>query len=398
MKKAKKPYVIIGAGLAGLACARVLADAGRPFLLIDQNEAPGGRVRTVKQDNYQLDVGFQVLLNSYPESSRFFDIEKLNMRYFNSGCFIYTPEKMQMLANPVLHPSQLLQETLSSFVDIKDKAHVISLILKSHLGGGGQADQSTLDYLKNRGFSEHFIEMFWKPFFAGVFLDDKLSVSSEFFMFLMKCFSSGLVGVPEKGMGELPKQMCRSLDPQSVLLKTRVADLQAESVTLEDGKVIEAQKVAFSGVPPKTELTFFGVHNLYFTTQEKLSWGKWLVVVPPKFGLSINNIALMSEVAPQYTNSSESETLISVSVLKHRLVSIEAVENELRQITQLKLSDIKLVKHFEVAKALPQKFGESQGYLEKDGIFYFGDWATTPSINGALESGRRLAENFLQRN
>ena len=42
----RRIFVVIGAGLAGLACARVLAKAGVPFTLLEASNGVGGRVRT----------------------------------------------------------------------------------------------------------------------------------------------------------------------------------------------------------------------------------------------------------------------------------------------------------------------------------------------------------------
>ena len=63
-----EPVLIVGAGMAGLACARTLQGAGVPFLLFDSDEEVGGRVRTDEVDGYRLDRGFQVLLTAYPEA------------------------------------------------------------------------------------------------------------------------------------------------------------------------------------------------------------------------------------------------------------------------------------------------------------------------------------------
>lgn len=41
-----RPVLVIGAGLAGISAARVLADAGVPYRLVEAGSAPGGRVRT----------------------------------------------------------------------------------------------------------------------------------------------------------------------------------------------------------------------------------------------------------------------------------------------------------------------------------------------------------------
>ena len=41
---ASAPVVVVGAGISGLACARVLADAGLPVRVVDRGRRPGGRM------------------------------------------------------------------------------------------------------------------------------------------------------------------------------------------------------------------------------------------------------------------------------------------------------------------------------------------------------------------
>ncbi len=53
------PIVIIGAGLAGLACARRLADAGHATLVLDKGRGIGGRVATRRVGDLQFDHGAQ---------------------------------------------------------------------------------------------------------------------------------------------------------------------------------------------------------------------------------------------------------------------------------------------------------------------------------------------------
>ena len=59
--------VIVGAGLAGLVCAKCLAERGvQDFVVLEAQSAPGGRVRSCRTpEGFVLDRGFQVLLDFY---------------------------------------------------------------------------------------------------------------------------------------------------------------------------------------------------------------------------------------------------------------------------------------------------------------------------------------------
>ena len=53
------PVIIIGAGMAGLACARRLADAGMAPVVLDKGRGIGGRVATRRTGDLQFDHGAQ---------------------------------------------------------------------------------------------------------------------------------------------------------------------------------------------------------------------------------------------------------------------------------------------------------------------------------------------------
>ena len=60
------PVVVVGGGVAGLACARALHRAGWPVLVFEREGAVGGRARSRRVDGYTIDRGFQVLFTAYP--------------------------------------------------------------------------------------------------------------------------------------------------------------------------------------------------------------------------------------------------------------------------------------------------------------------------------------------
>ena len=61
-------------------------------------------------------------------------------------------------------------------------------------------DKETRIFLKDYGFSEKIINDFFSPFFAGVFLEKKLSTSSKFFKYVFSKLSKGLASIPNNGM------------------------------------------------------------------------------------------------------------------------------------------------------------------------------------------------------
>jgi len=83
--------VIVGGGLAGLACARHLHQNGFSFQIIEASDALGGRVRTDHVGGFLLDRGFQVLQTAYPEAQKVLDYAKLDLHTFFPGAVIRFP-------------------------------------------------------------------------------------------------------------------------------------------------------------------------------------------------------------------------------------------------------------------------------------------------------------------
>src|SRR5271157_5034679 len=58
--------VIIGGGISGLACAWRLQQQGVPVLLLEQDERPGGVIRSVRRDGVLFEAGPQSFLLTEP--------------------------------------------------------------------------------------------------------------------------------------------------------------------------------------------------------------------------------------------------------------------------------------------------------------------------------------------
>ena len=72
--------VVVGGGLAGLICAKVLVERGPEMAVFEASDEVGGWVRTVEKDGFRLDRGFQVHLIAYPVTRGHLDHRTLNLK------------------------------------------------------------------------------------------------------------------------------------------------------------------------------------------------------------------------------------------------------------------------------------------------------------------------------
>ena len=82
-----KTAAVVGAGISGLYCAKILS-AFVDVTVFDKKDRVGGRIQTDEVDGYLLDHGFQVLQPEYSEARRAFDYRLLDLKYFNAGAYI----------------------------------------------------------------------------------------------------------------------------------------------------------------------------------------------------------------------------------------------------------------------------------------------------------------------
>ena len=207
--------IVVGAGLAGLTCARALTAAGRAVALLEKSDGPGGRVRTDVVDGFRLDRGFQVLLTGYPEPWRHVDRAALDLRPFESGSLVRAGGRFHAVMDPARHPFGIPGTLLAPVGGLADKLRVAWL--KAAISRGDlddiwtRPDTDTLAYLRAAGFSEGMIDRFFRPFLGGVQIDRSLSGSSRSFEFVFRMFGADVAAVPARGMGALPDALAATL-------------------------------------------------------------------------------------------------------------------------------------------------------------------------------------------
>jgi len=399
--------VIIGAGLAGLACARHLHAAGRSFLICEAADRVGGRVATDVCDGYRLDRGFQVLLTAYPEARRVLDYDALDLRRFYPGALVRHSGKWHRVADPFRHPIDGLRGAFNPIGSFTDKLRVGW----SRLGGFNfshhEPGLTTLEALRAEGFSESMIERFFRPFLGGVFLENQLDTTVRKLEFVMRNFARGDTAIPALGMAEIPRQLAAALPDAAIRLNTRVKAIDGNRVHLEGGEFITARAVIIAAEAGGAERLLGrsdplsdsnSVTCLYFTATSAPVSEPILLLNGEGEG-PVNNLTVLSAVSPDY--APPGRHLISISVVDSAAAAAPDLEERVRRqavdwfgacAKKWELLRIDRIPH-----AVPsQRVAPEKPARFRDNLYQCGDHCGIASLNTALASGAAAAQAVLE--
>jgi phytoene dehydrogenase-like protein len=405
---ADSKVVIVGGGIAGLVCARTLHRQGVPFHLLEAADDVGGRVRTDHVNGFQLDRGFQVLLESYPECKQQLDFKALDLQPFDSGALIRYRGRFIEFSDPWRKPSAAFKTLMAPNASLGDKIKLARL-RKEVRRSKHRSASTTKQFLLERGLSSRVVDSFFRPFFGGVFLEQELSTCSGKFEYLFDKFGTGRAVIPQQGMGQIPHQLMDALPREFISLSAPVSSVSSRRVVLEGGEVLEADAVVVATdalaaaqllgepEPPKAHSVFC----VYFAAPKRASRRPILILNGDTEG-PINHLCWLSSAARGYAPAEQD--LLSVTVLSQYGKSDESLSQRCRD--QLKswfgeeTSDWEHLKTYEIKNALPvqdQSFkAGSLPLRHTSGIFRCGDYIEFASLNGAMETGRRCAEAVME--
>jgi phytoene dehydrogenase-like protein len=383
-----KPILIVGGGVAGLQAANILHQNNADFILFEKQASVGGRVSSTKKDGFILDRGFQVVQTSYTEVQRSLDLTALNLNFFESGAMI----KDQVFFNPLRRPFDLFSSDILTFKDVFSLAR-IWFRLQGHVPALDGNRQTTQDLIESYTFSARFKNEFLIPFFQGVFLQESLTQPASLFFYYLQQFLYGNAAIPAGGMQAIPDQMASWLPTDKLKLNQEIIALDAKSVTLKSGEIIEGEAVILAVDLPavakllKSEIpATLGSQTFYFSAKYSVKQPALLRLVGEEHLL---HFTCLTDVNPDLAPKGKS--LYSATSLT------KSSEKEVKSALEKQLPGQKLtfIASFDIPHSLQQVDGYEVIRKSTKGIVLAGDYLEFPSLQGALYSGRKAAEEIL---
>ena len=389
--------IIIGSGITGLTIAKLLNNKNEDYLIIDKNNSVGGKLATENHLGYELDCGFQILLEDYPNLKIFPEIYNLEAKRLSSGFITIKQENLYKILNPFKNIKGLSPANTFPGFTLKDKYLLLKLILLNKKYKNKKIPVK--DFLKNFGFSHTFIKNFFVSFFQGVFLSKDLNVPLKYFLFIFSLFSKSNVSIPINGIDQIAKNIASLLDSSKIIFNKEIINIGINSIKTKDGDSFNFKNLYCTD--PKIEklinkelnqeffkdITYNGTQCFYFISDMVDINEDFIYLFPDS-----NNITNI-----YFKKVSQDELLVSVSSLSME-VSKNTIEKEILGYFS-SMKNIRFLNSYKIPDALPSNpkffnFQEKSFYKYTNNIYFAGDYLSSPCLDGAIQSGINLVESL----
>ena len=394
--------VVVGAGLAGLRAAGVLARHGLDVAVLDAADRPGGRIATDVVDGFRLDRGFQVLNTVYPALRAAVDLDRLHLRPFVPGAAIRAGDgALHTFGNPVRRPALAWPTLTDGLFGPLAKARLVAftaqVVATPPQRTAARIDRSAARDLAAAHLDGPVVEQFLRPFLSGVLGERDLVTSAAYVRLMWRCFALGTIAVPADGMGALPALLAAALPAKALLLGRRATRVAPDRVEV-DGEALRARAVVVATdartageLLPGLEVPRLRTLTTYHHAAPTARAAEPLLHLDGTGGPIANTVVMPEGYAPP------GRALVSSTVVGPAIPEA-VVRRELGRIYGTPVEGWELLRVDEVRDALPA-FPAGRPLRSAvalgDGLFVAGDHRDTPSQQGALVSGRRAAEAVL---
>ena len=397
---------IIGAGLAGLACAIELQKNNIDFQIFEASDGVGGRVRSDVIDGFILDRGFQLYNPSYSEGKRLLNYEALDLKPFIPGVAIRDNKRLRIVVDPFRAKGfklNLLKDIPGNPLSYLGLLrYFLSYLVTSDAQIATTKDISASDSLIKSGVRGNLLEKLLRPFLKGVFLESELKTSRKFLDVVLKTFLRGIPSVPAQGMQVISDQLASKLPMEKISLNTKIIKIEGNKLQTENEEII-AKKIVVA-TDPTTAISWLNleekimhtVTTWYFKADQsvaELVKGKPILFVDASNNGPLANAVVLTNAASSYAPSGQ--VLVSASAIApHQNADLESVKKHLSVIFGLDTNSWQLIKQYQIKEALASMyppFSLIKSNQISENLFVAGDHRATSSIQGALLSGTNAA-------
>jgi len=404
---------VIGAGVAGLTCARALEKSGLSVRVLERSARVGGRVGTDVVDGYRCDRGFQWINVSHPDVRESLDVAALNPRAIERGMVLAHPDGYRILQGSQATLIAAIRSGLGQPQDIARLMRWTDPLRKSPERVLAGADMTLEESLERNGISGRIREEVLRPFFRLVFADEDLRTSYQHVMLTLQTLVAGTPALPALGMQAVPNQLSLGLDRPvehgvDVLGVVRGAGDGIRIHTDGDGISARAAVVATDPVTASSLLgigspAMRGQATWWFAMQVAPTTIKAPFVNPVGPGAGpIAHALVVSNVAPRYAVPDHHLVAATSVAFPGQDAGSESeadVRAQLGQVFHADATSWDLVTRHAHSAAWPAvrpPLIRGREVDLGDGLFVAGDHRESPGIPGAMRAGRRAAAAVLE--
>ncbi len=400
---ARAQVVVVGAGLAGLSAAVRLRAAGVDVHVAEAARHAGGRLATERIDGFVVDRGFQVLNTGYPRAADL-DLAALDLGWFWPGAVVRVDGRASRVVDPRRRPATALATVRAPLGSPLRKAAIAAYSARAGYTPVPrllrEPETTAEERLRRAGVGDTALERFFRPFLAGVLLEDRLETSSRYLDLLWRSFARGAIGLPARGMQSIGEQLAGRVGAERVHLGVPVTAVGGDAVTTDAGRT-RADAVVVATDPATAATLVPGITasaprrvTTHLHVLPASPSGDPLLVLGAPGGRLVNSVVL-TDAQPAY--SPDGRALVaSSSLAPTREADVRA---EIAALHGIGPGDLEHLTSVPVPRAQPAAVPPLHLRRPVDlggGLYVAGDHRDTPSIQGAMASGARAARAVLR--
>ena len=398
--------IVIGAGLAGLACAWALDEYGFDVTVFESSDRVGGRAGGPVVDGFKCDWGLQWFDAQSMVIRAAVDVAALRPQAWDQAMVLADPGAFWLLRPPQLAFLSVVRNGIASQAEVAKLIRWSDPMRQRDEHILAMEDMSLADSFQVHGLEGRLLEDVLMPA-ARIVLGDQEGLGSyQYAMLMWRRFLLGSPSLPALGMQALPDLMARNLNNAvlhgvSADSITRVAN--GQPVIATNGGEFTAKAVVVATDPRSASaLVGTGIRKMqaqttwWYAAPEAPTTQKCVFVVPQLVEGPIAHAAVVSNIASRYAPGGSA--LIGAasrpgvtgasatdSMLRGQLSSL--FQTSTRQWELLRVSSVEDA-HPVVSSPMVMKRDVDLG----DGIFVAGDHRDLPGFEGAIRSGHRAAD------